>query len=64
MALQYLPCFDILQGITITTYLEVLLKKETLDKNQRSALPLQENCYLYRTIVNWFNTGWSVKKPF
>lgn len=62
MAFQYLPCFDILQWITITTDV-VLLKKETIDSNWRSELPLQENCYLFET-VSTVNTAWSVTKPF
>lgn len=63
MAFQYFPCFDILQWITITTDVEVLLKKNTIDSNWRSELPFQENSYLFGT-VSTVNTAWSVKKPF
>lgn len=62
MAFQYLPSFDILQWITITTDMEIQLRRETTDNNWRPELPLQENYYLFGT-VSIVNT-WSVKKPF
>lgn len=62
MAFQHLPCFDILQWITITTDTEIQLRKETTDHNWRPELPLQENDYLFGTL-SIVNT-WSAKKPF
>lgn len=48
--------------ITITTDVEVQLRKEIIDNNWRPELLLQENYYIFGT-VSIVNT-WSVKKPF
>lgn len=50
IAFQYLPCFDILQWITITTDVEVQLRKEIIDNNWRPELLPQENYYLFGTV--------------